>query len=94
MEPQGLGRDEWLEKLSLVDQSLRRQGARAELTLVGSTLDEAAARIPACAQIAAKAADPIDDVRTTASYRRIIVDVFLQRCAQDVLNTLKNGGGN
>jgi hypothetical protein len=36
MEQHGLGRDEWLEKLTLVDQSLRRQGATARLTLVGS----------------------------------------------------------
>ncbi|MGO8676721.1 MAG: hypothetical protein ACLQVX_12720 [Limisphaerales bacterium] len=36
MEEQGLSRDEWLEKLTLVDQSLRRQGATACLTLVGS----------------------------------------------------------
>jgi hypothetical protein len=36
MEQQGLGRDEWLEKLTLIDQSLRRQGATAQLTLVGS----------------------------------------------------------
>ncbi|MGD0262925.1 MAG: hypothetical protein ABSD29_24435 [Verrucomicrobiota bacterium] len=36
MEQQGLGRDEWLEKLTLVDQSLQRQGATARLTLVGS----------------------------------------------------------
>ena len=36
MEPPGLNRDEWLEKLTLVDQNLRRQGAAARLTLVGS----------------------------------------------------------
>jgi hypothetical protein len=36
MQPQGLSRDQWLEKLTLVDQSLRRQGATARLTLVGS----------------------------------------------------------
>jgi hypothetical protein len=36
MEHQGLGRDEWLEKLTRVDQSLRQQGVTALLTLVGS----------------------------------------------------------
>lgn len=36
MESPGLSRDEWLEKLTLVDQSLQRQGATALLTLVGS----------------------------------------------------------
>ena len=36
MEQHGLSRDEWLEKLTLIDQSLQRQGATAHLTLVGS----------------------------------------------------------
>src|SRR5882724_5270908 len=36
MKEQGLGRDEWLQRLTLVDQSLRRQGATAQLMLVGS----------------------------------------------------------
>ena len=36
MEQAGLNRDEWLEKLMLVDQSLQKQGATAQLTLVGS----------------------------------------------------------
>lgn len=36
MEQQGLGRDDWVEKLTLVDQSLQRQGATAQLTLVDS----------------------------------------------------------
>jgi hypothetical protein len=36
MEKQGLNRDEWLEKLARIAQSLRRQGATARLTLVGS----------------------------------------------------------
>ena len=38
MEQQGLGRGEWLEKLTLVDQSLQGQGATAQLTLVGSAV--------------------------------------------------------
>ena len=41
-----------------------------------------------------QAASPIDDVRASAPYRRTIVDVFLHQCAQKVLSTLKNGGGN
>jgi hypothetical protein len=36
MEQQGLNRDEWLEKLARMDQSLKEQGASARLTLVGS----------------------------------------------------------
>jgi len=66
----------------------------AEAILVGSTLDEAITKVSDCAKIAVKAASPIDDVRATASYRRTIVDVFLHQCAQKVLGTLKNGGGN
>jgi CO/xanthine dehydrogenase FAD-binding subunit len=66
----------------------------AEAVLVGSTLDEALAKVSDCARIAVHAANPIDDVRATASYRRTIVDVFIHQCAQKVLNTLKNGGGN
>ncbi len=66
----------------------------AEAILVGLTLDEAITKVSHCAQIAVKAASPIDDVRATASYRRTIIDVFLHQCAQKVLSTLKNGGGN
>jgi CO/xanthine dehydrogenase FAD-binding subunit len=66
----------------------------AEAILVGLTLDEAVTKISDCAKIAVKAASPIDDVRATASYRRTIINVFIHRCAQNVLNTLKNGGGN
>jgi carbon-monoxide dehydrogenase medium subunit len=66
----------------------------AEAILVGLTLDKAITKVSDCAKIAVKAACPIDDVRATASYRRTIVDVFLNQCAQKVLGTLKNGGGN
>jgi len=66
----------------------------AEAILVGLTLDKAITKVSDCAKIAVKAASPIDDVRATASYRRTIVDVFLNQCAQKVLGTLKNGGGN
>ena len=66
----------------------------AEAILVGLTLDEAITKISDCAKIAVEAASPIDDVRATASYRRTIINVFIHRCAQNVLNTLKNGGGN
>jgi carbon-monoxide dehydrogenase medium subunit len=68
--------------------------AGAEAVLVGLTVDQALEKISNCAGIAAQAASPIDDVRATASYRRTIVDVFVRQCAQKVLSTLKNGGGN
>jgi carbon-monoxide dehydrogenase medium subunit len=68
--------------------------ADAEAVLVGLTVDQALGKISICAGIAAQAASPIDDVRATASYRRTIVEVFVRQCAQKVLSTLKNGGGN
>ncbi len=67
---------------------------QAEAVLVGLSPDEAMTKVPDCAKVAVKAARPIDDVRATAAYRRIIVEVFIHRCAQKVLNSLKNGGGN
>jgi CO/xanthine dehydrogenase FAD-binding subunit len=66
----------------------------AEAILAGLTLDEAITKVSDCVEIAVKAASPVDDVRASASYRRTIVDVFLHQCAQKVLRTLKNGGGN
>jgi carbon-monoxide dehydrogenase medium subunit len=68
--------------------------ADAEAVLTGLPVGEALTKISDCARIAAQAASPIDDVRATASYRRTIVDVFIHQCAQKVLSTLKNGGGN
>jgi CO/xanthine dehydrogenase FAD-binding subunit len=67
---------------------------QAEAILTGLSVDEAMAKISDCARIAAQAANPIDDVRASASYRRTIVDVFLHQGAQKVLRALKNGGGN
>ena len=66
----------------------------AEAVLVGLPLDEALTKISECAQIAVTAASPIDDVRATASYRRTIINVFIHRCAQNVMKRLNNGGGN
>jgi len=66
----------------------------AEAVLDGLPLEEALKKIAECAQIAVNAASPIDDVRATASYRRTIINVFIHRCAQNVLNKLNNGGGN
>ena len=68
--------------------------AGAEAVLVGLTVNQALEKIADCAGVAAQAASPIDDVRATASYRRTIVEAFVRQCAQKVLSTLKNGGGN
>ena len=40
MGEQGLNREEWLEKLLLLDQHLRAQGATACLTLPGYSIDD------------------------------------------------------
>jgi CO/xanthine dehydrogenase FAD-binding subunit len=65
----------------------------AEICLVGLSIDDAFQKISMCADEAANAAKPIDDVRATADYKRTIVNVFTQRCAQQVLTTLKNHRG-
>ncbi len=62
----------------------------AESILQGRSLADALDKVPLCAQLAASAAKPIDDLRATADYKRTIVNVFVQRCAKQVLTTLKN----
>jgi CO/xanthine dehydrogenase FAD-binding subunit len=66
----------------------------AEALLTGLPLDKALTKISECAQLAVKTANPIDDVRATASYRRAIVAAFVNQCAKKVLGTLINGGGS
>ena len=63
-------------------------------TINFQTPDEAKNKISECAKITVKAASPIDDVRATASYRRAIIDAFLRQSADNVLDTLRNNGGN
>ena len=56
-----------------------REAARA---LVGSTLDDGAIR--EAAALAAKASDPIDDLRGSAEYKRAMVEVWTARALRDV----------
>ena len=65
----------------------------AEACLIGLSIDDALEKIPMCAEAAVSAAKPIDDLRATADYKRTIVNVFVQRCAQKVLTALKNNRG-
>lgn len=65
----------------------------AESYLQGLSIDDALQKIPICAKVAAGAAKPIDDIRATADYKRTIVNVFVQRCAQQVLTILKTDRG-
>lgn len=62
----------------------------AEQALVGSTLDAAA--IQHAASLAAAASRPIDDVRASADYRRVMVEVLTRR-ALSVLHTRRERDG-
>ena len=66
----------------------------AEAILTGLSLNEAMTKIPECARIATKAASPIDDIRASAEYRRLIVGTYVQMGVEKIINTLKNGGGS
>jgi carbon-monoxide dehydrogenase medium subunit len=66
----------------------------AEAILTGLSLNEAMTKIPECARIASKAASPIDDIRASAEYRRLIIETYVQMGAEKIINTLKNGGGS
>ena len=54
----------------------------AERSLVGSRLDDAAIR--EAAALAATAADPIDDLRGSAEYKRAMVGVWTERALREV----------
>ena len=53
------------------------QAVEAEQALAGSTLDDAAIR--GAAELAARAAEPQDDLRGSAEYKRSVVRVFTER---------------
>jgi len=65
----------------------------AETYFKGVSIEDAFDKIEICAKACVRAAKPIDDVRASADYKRTIVNVFAQRCAQHVLTTLKNKRG-
>lgn len=65
----------------------------AEQMLLGLTPKEVKTKIEACAETCANAANPIDDIRASADYKRTIVNVFLQRSAHHVLDTLEGKRG-
>jgi carbon-monoxide dehydrogenase medium subunit len=66
----------------------------AEAILTGLSLNEAMTKIPECARIASNAASPIDDIRASAEYRRLIIETYVRMGAEKIINTLKNGGGS
>jgi len=65
----------------------------AEAMFTGIPIEEAFDKVKACAGVCAATAQPIDDLRATADYKRTIVKIFAQRCAHHVLTTLKTSRG-
>ena len=92
--------DEGREKLSKVAIGLGGVAPtpirvpEAEQLFAGRSYDQAMKAIPEAARAAVAATRPIDDIRATASYRREIVAVYLQRAAEEVFTSLFNGKGN
>jgi carbon-monoxide dehydrogenase medium subunit len=86
---------------SEVSRSAARQRWRIALGAVGPTplrafraeeslaTDHSAAGIEAAAELAAQTAQPIDDVRASAAYRRAMVRVLTRRGIEDVLQRLE-----
>jgi CO/xanthine dehydrogenase FAD-binding subunit len=66
----------------------------AEACFEGVSINEAFEKIKQCAEISAETAKPIDDLRASADYKRTIVNVFVQRCANHVLTMLKDNKGD
>jgi CO/xanthine dehydrogenase FAD-binding subunit len=56
----------------------------AEQALVGLTHEEAMKKAPEAARNAVEATRPISDVRASASYRRAVVGVYVQRAVEEV----------
>ena len=63
------------------------RSAEAEQVMIGTELDAAVLR--RAGEIIAEATDPIDDVRGSAEYRRLLVPRLLARAAQRALATLR-----
>ncbi len=61
----------------------RRTQLKAEALLVGKTVDEGLAR--KCGELAAAGAKPIDDIRASAEYRRLMCEVLVRRILSQTL---------
>jgi carbon-monoxide dehydrogenase medium subunit len=57
--------------------------AEAERKLVGSSLDDAS--LAAAGALLAEAADPVDDVRASADYRRLVIPRLVRRAVRAAL---------
>jgi len=61
------------------------RASAAEAILVGLPPEKAVVKLPQAAQKAVEAANPISDVRASASYRCAIVEAYVQRAGEQVL---------
>ncbi len=66
----------------------------AEAMLAGLTRNEVLKALPDAARAAVAATRPISDIRASAAYRRAMVDVYVQRAGERVVNALLKTGGN
>jgi CO/xanthine dehydrogenase FAD-binding subunit len=64
------------------------RAAEAESVLIGLSRKEAIETIPEVAKRAVAATRPISDVRASASYRRIIVEVYVRQAGEKILRKL------
>ena len=69
------------------------RATEAERILANCTYEEALEKLPEAARKAVEGTKPISDVRASASYRRNIVRVFVQRAAEKVLAKLVDPKG-
>jgi carbon-monoxide dehydrogenase medium subunit len=61
--------------------------AEAERKLVGGTLDDAA--LAAAGALLAEAADPVDDVRASADYRRLVIPRLVRRAVRSAMAQIR-----
>ncbi|KMY66266.1 hypothetical protein AAU61_17470 [Desulfocarbo indianensis] len=63
----------------------------AEGMLEGLSCAEALKKIPSVARAVVAATSPIDDIRASAAYRKLVAEAFFKQAAQEVLTSLTAG---
>jgi len=69
------------------------RASEAEAMLTGLDYNEVFEALPDAARAAVAATRPISDIRASADYRRAMVDVYVRRAGEKVINSLLNGEG-